>query len=124
MSNHALLILLYCTKPPTVYPSIRRDCYRFCTLANPLVALPSPILPLNPQYRLETSCYKNNFVSLLAIDVSAYFRDTLRWQTTRFIFSVFFNLTAKAESHLINKRGFLTLHRYFGHILCVQLPLH
>jgi len=42
------------------------------------------------------------------LNVSAYFRDTLRWQTTRFT-SSYFDLTAKAESHLIYKRGFLTL---------------
>jgi len=81
--------------------------------------------PLVPQYEVETSS-----VSLLhwilcshylmawdlpyylhteyQLNVSAYFRDTLRWQTTRFT-SSYFDLTVKTESHLIYKRGFLTL---------------
>ena len=66
--------------------------------------------PLVPQYEVETTS-----VSLLSLGtlcapayVSAYFRDTLRWQTTGFATS-YFDLTVKTESHLIYKRGFLTL---------------
>ena len=69
-----------------------------------------PYCPLVPQYGVETTN-----VSLLSLGtlcapayVSAYFRDTLRWQITWFATS-YFDLTAKAESHLIYKRGFLTL---------------
>ena len=59
--------------------------------------------PLVPQYEMETT-----HVSLLSLGtlcapayVSAYFRDTLRWQTTRFtsLCHPTLHLTAKAESH-------------------------
>jgi len=59
--------------------------------------------PLVPQYEVETTS-----VSLLSLGtlcapayVSAYFRDTLRWQTTRFtsLCHPTLHLTAKAESH-------------------------
>ena len=59
--------------------------------------------PLVPQYEVETTS-----VSLLSLGtlcapayVSAYFRDTLRWQTTRFtsLCHPTLHLTVKTESH-------------------------
>jgi len=96
------------------------DCLAFILFQVCSLCTNRVILPLVPQYEMVASyqrgtCPTTNLASLLSLGtlcapayVSAYFRDILRWQITRFATS-YFDLTAKAESHLIYKRGFLTL---------------
>jgi hypothetical protein len=96
------------------------DCLAFILFQVCSLCTNRVILPLVPQYEMVASVVFRieillQLASLLSLGtlcapayVSAYFRDTLRWQTTRFT-SSYFDLTAKAESHLIYKRGFLTL---------------